>query len=365
MYRKKRSFRGHVFSVRKGTLYRYVWFLFLCGLCSYFTAQALPVSKFSSSFLLSSITRSVIAFQTPSQTSFQISAYDLLENTILSIKASDIMQKKYAAKYGGFVKQVMPKKQTEKQEDVVMGNVVESDISVEGLRFINTPNVDVSAESLLASPLAFAPQDGSPRVLIVHTHTSEAYAESPNSRSEDKDKNVVAVGKEIKKALQKAGISVVHDTTQNDNPSYNQSYNKALTVIERNLAAYPTIQVVLDIHRDYIKRDDGSLTKPTIKLQNGQKAAQIMFVMGTDSMGLYHPDWRHNLSFSVKIQDRLQKMVPGLCRAINIRTERFNQHATKGSMIIEVGTGVNTIEEAKLSGQLTGEAIAYVLNHVK
>ena len=198
-------------------------------------------------------------------------------------------------------------------------------------------------------------------MLIIHTHTSEAYAESPDARSEDPSKNVVAVGNEIKKALNAAGIGVIHDTTQNDNPSYNQSYKKALSVIEKNLAAHPTIEVVLDIHRDYIKRDDGTLVKPTVVTKNGEKAAQIMFVMGTDSMDLYHPNWRHNLAFATKIQNKLLSTQPGLCRSINIRTERFNQHATKGSMIIEVGTGVNTVEEAKLSGKLTGEAIAAVL----
>ncbi|MBQ9915494.1 MAG: stage II sporulation protein P [Clostridia bacterium] len=330
-------------------------------LLSYSCAKILPENTFSSSLLLRSLTRSVLSFSTPGGTTYRFSPYDLLENTILSIKSSEIMQKKYAAKYGGIIK----RETKAKQEDVRMGNILESDVSAKGISFINTPAVPVDADSLLAQPLAFYPQDGAPRVLIVHTHTSEAYAESPNSRSEDNNKNVVAVGKEIKKALEKKGIGVIHDTTQNDNPSYNQSYTKALSVIEKNLAAYPTLEVVLDIHRDYIKRDDGTLLKPTITTKSGEKAAQIMFVMGTDSMGLYHPNWRHNLAFSAQIQKHLQDTVPGLCRSINIRTERFNQHATKGSMIIEVGTGVNTIEEAKLSGKYAGEAIGDVLKAIK
>ncbi len=360
MHRKRRAYHSG-----NHLLYRGVLLLCFCAVISFFLVRMIPQNAVSSSFLLSRITQTVLSFHTPTETDFRISPYDLLENSILSIKASEIMQKKYAAKSGGFVKREIPKKTDEKAQDIVVDNIVESDMSVQGIKFINTPQVAVSAEELLRSPLYFYPQDGAPRVLIVHTHTSEAYAESPNSRSEDKNQNVVAVGAEIKKALKKAGIGVIHDTTQNDNPSYNKSYTKALSVIERNLAAYPTLEVVLDIHRDYIKRDDDTLAKPTIKLQNGQKAAQVMFVMGTDAMGLYHPEWRHNLAFSAQIQNRLQQTVPGLCRAINIRTERFNQHATKGSMIIEVGTGVNTIEEAKLSGKLLGEAIAYVLTQIK
>ncbi len=310
------------------------------------------------SFLLTSITQSIRAFHISSETSIHFSAYDILEHSILAIKASDDMNKKYAAKYGGI-------KKTEKvniaQNATLPDSVTEIDASTAGIQFINTPGVDVDAKTLLNTPLQFYPQDGAPRVLIVHTHTSEAYADSENSRSENPEYNVVSVGSAIKESLEKAGIGVIHDTTQNDNPSYNQSYKKALAVIENNLSKYPTLEIVLDIHRDYIKRDDGTLVKPTATTKSGQKAAQIMFVMGTDSMGLHHPNWRHNLAFSVQIQDYLQKNVPGLCRSINIRTERFNQHATKGSMIIEVGTGVNTLEEAKLSGKLVGEAIAAVL----
>jgi len=198
-------------------------------------------------------------------------------------------------------------------------------------------------------------------LIIVHTHTSDAYAESSYARNESSGMNVVRVGVAIKDALTSAGIGVIHDTTQNDNPSYNQSYKKALSVIEKNLKEHPTIEIVLDIHRDYIKRDDGTLIKPTTTTKTGEKAAQIMFVMGTDSMDLYHPNWRHNLAFATQIQNRLLSTEPGLCRSINIRTERFNQHATPGSMIIEVGTGANTLEEAVNAGKLTGKAIATVL----
>ncbi len=358
MRRHKRAFHGHVFHLRK----------ILLPLAGSLTAaliiaqlsSKLPFSALSSDFFLDSLSQTVLAFGTETKTTLQFSAYDVLENSILSIKASDVMQKKYAAKYGGIVKQEIKKKAVP-QPDVLMGNVLETDVSSDKITFINTPGVNVDINALLQMPLSFSLPAGQPQVLIVHTHTSEAYAESPNARNESSDMNVVRVGEAIKDALTSAGIGVIHDTTQNDNPSYNQSYKKALSVIEKNLKEHPTIEIVLDIHRDYIKRDDGTLVKPTTTTKAGEKAAQIMFVMGTDSMDLYHPNWRHNLAFATQIQKRLLSTEPGLCRSINIRTERFNQHATPGSMIIEVGTGANTLDEAVNAGKLTGKAIATVL----
>jgi len=312
-----------------------------------------------SSFMLWMMEHAVICADIAEEHTYYTSLYDIVADRVLSIRASSVMRKKYAAFYGGITM-----KKTDKNaeyEKYISENVLEIDASAGGLTFINTPGYPVDAAALLEAPLSFSSPYNGPRVLIVHTHTSEAYAECIDGRSENEKENVVSVGEEIAKSLRKAGIEVIHDKTKNDNPSYNQSYKKAMTVIEKNLEKHPTIEVVLDIHRDYIKRDDGTLVKPTATTQNGQKAAQIMFVVGTDNMGLDHPNWQHNLSFCTKIQNVLNETEPELCRSINIRTERFNQHATKGSMIIEVGTAVNRLEEAKLSGKLIGEAIAKVL----
>lgn len=357
--RRRKRFSSHVLNIRQ-ILYPIICFAGL--MCAAMITPTVSLPTISSERLIQGFSQTILSFRPIQKTSFRFSVYNLLEDSILSIKASEIMQKKYAAKYGGIIKQnIAPKTQI---NDVLMDNVLETDVSTDDITFINTPKVSVDKQTLLNTPLTFSTPNGSPQVLIIHTHTSEAYAESVSARSEDPAYNVVGVGKAIKTELAKAGIGVIHDVTQNDNPSYNQSYKKALTLIEKNVAANPTIEVVLDIHRDYIKRDDGTLVKPTVITKSGEKAAQIMFVMGTDAMDLYHPNWRHNLAFSAQIQAKLQNIQPGLCRSINIRTERFNQHATKGSMIIEVGTGVNTFKEAELSGKIIGTAIADVLkNH--
>ncbi|MBQ3226166.1 MAG: stage II sporulation protein P, partial [Clostridia bacterium] len=142
-------------------------------------------------------------------------------------------------------------------------------------------------------------------------------------------------------------------------------YKKALGVIQKNLDRYPSIEIVLDVHRDYIVRDSGKptelLLKPTLT-EHGKNTAQIMFVVGTDALGLSHPDWKHNLAFAVQLQDTANRLHPNLCRPVNLRTERFNQHMTKGSLIVEVGASANTLAEAISAGKCVGEALASLLS---
>lgn len=358
MRRKKRRFRGRVVTLNLPSVY--MGLCIIAGILSpfLFIQAGISLPQPSAAHLLNAMSHCISGFASETPPSISLNAYTILADSILSIKASESMSKKYAAQYSGVIKKAEAVQPSE-QPAAASESVSEADVSAKGITFINTPGYEVSAADLLTAPLKFSQN---PTVLIVHTHTSEAYAESEGARSRDEDLNVVSVGAAIAEALKKEGIHVIHDKTQNDNPSYNQSYKNTLSVIESNLTAHPEIEIVLDIHRDYIKQESGTLLKPTITDKSGEKAAQIMFVIGTDNMGLYHPEWRHNLAFAVQIQNALNTIQPGLCRSVNIRTERFNQHATPGSMIIEVGTGVNTIQEAKRSGTIIGKGIATVLN---
>ena len=358
--KRKRAFSGHVISLHNAAV-RPVFYIILLLAGALLIGNHAQLATPSSQILLKSLQNGIPSLQTDTVSRLRFSVYDILADSVLSIRASEAMCKKYAARYGGVIKKEAKAPEATPAPEVRYDNVLETNAAAKGITFINSPNYDIDAQTLLAAPLSFSSPYNGPRVLIMHTHTSEAYAESADSRSTDPNMNVVAVGDAMAESIRAAGIEVIHDTTQNDNPSYNQSYKKALALIESNLRAHPTIEVVLDVHRDYIKRDDGTMVKPTFAAADGQKAAQIMFVVGTDAMGLQHPDWRHNLSFAVKIQNELNQTQPGMCRSINLRTERFNQHETKGSMIIEVGTGVNTLEEAKRAGRFAGEAIAKVL----
>ena len=284
--------------------------------------------------------------------------YDLFSEVMPLVKSSDEMMKKYQALYGGVKKE----EQTPKNTGFLEGKQVEEiDMSSGGIAFNNATTYPVNSQTLRNTPLEFS----NPTVLIVHTHTSEAYAESEGARSRDENVNMVRIGTIVKEKLEEAGIKVIHDKTQNDYPAYNGSYNKALGVIQRNIAENSDIQVVLDIHRDYTARTSGDTEiqlKP-VTIVGGKKTSQVMFVVGTDHSGLNHPKWRHNLAFAVKLNDAFNEIAPNVMRPINIRKERFNQHLSLGSLIVEVGSASNSLVESERAGEYIGEAVATVLKN--
>ncbi len=234
-----------------------------------------------------------------------------------------------------------------------------------GLKLNNATQYKVDVDAMCAEELSIKADSDEPQVLVVHTHTTECYdgdeMNGETERNTDDSVNVVAVGNEICAVLEENGIKTVHDTTYHDYPSYQGSYTRALTTIDTQLKNNPSIKVVLDVHRDAFVYSDGSKLTVTCE-ENGESTAQVMIVAGTDSMGLWHDNWRENLKFAAKIQNAAEIMYPGLMRPINLRTERFNEHMTKGSLILEVGSNGNTLDEAKAGGRDIARAIAAVLN---
>lgn len=298
-----------------------------------------------------------IAFAQNTPTFFeQKNIYDYISQVIPLVKSSDEMMKKYEAFYGGVRKESLKKAQT----GFLDGKNYETvDMSKKGIVFNNATTYPLNLEELRNKPLEFS----SPTVLIVHTHTSEGYSQSLDARSTDNTKNVVAIGEIIKERLEAFGIKVIHDTTQNDYPAYNGSYNKALGVIKRNISENPDIQVVLDVHRDYTARTENSVETQLVPAAEvfGKATSQVMLVVGTDNSGLTHPEWKHNLAFAVKINEEVDKISESIMRPINVRKERFNQHMTKGSLIIEVGAASNSLDESKAAAEHIGDAVASVL----
>ncbi len=209
-----------------------------------------------------------------------------------------------------------------------------------------------------------------PKVLIFHTHTTESYIKDlteltnkdiPN-RSTDERYNVVRVGEELAQNLRKKyNIEVIHNGTIHDQPDYNSSYAKSFKTVEQILRSYPSIKVVLDIHRD--GAGDGKLR--TVTKVGDKNAAQCMFVVGTSAYGLSHPDWKENLNLAVKIQEKLNSKYPGLTKPIYISKYRYNQHLSTGALIIEVGGDGNTLDEAIESTKYLAEAINKVLEDIK
>ena len=212
-------------------------------------------------------------------------------------------------------------------------------------------------------------QDG-PTVLIVHTHASEAftqsagleYSETETRRTQNPDYSVVRIGAVITEILQEQGISVIHDTSINDYPTYSGSYNRTLTKIEQWQLKYPSIEMVLDIHRDGATDTAGNLVAHNIT-HDGENMAQVMFVVGTDEGGLTHPTWKENLSLALQLQALLTRSIPDICRDLNLRTERFNQHATTGSLILEFGSAGNTLPEVLRTAEFFAHQLGdYILS---
>ena len=214
-----------------------------------------------------------------------------------------------------------------------------------------------------------AGEDG-PQILILHTHGSESYTPadktgivwSGDHRTTDFRYNVVKIGDEMADVFSEAGISVLHDRTLYDYPEYSGAYDRSLSAINSYLAQYPSIRFVLDIHRDAIEDGEGNQYKVVSALEEtGETAAQMTLVVGSDGGGLTHPDWMENLRLAAALQEQLLTEYPTLMRPILLRNSRYNQHATTGSLLIEVGAAGNSPEEALLAGRLLAQGLVEIL----
>ena len=220
-------------------------------------------------------------------------------------------------------------------------------------------SIDLAKELTQAPAVKIQTNTNAPQVLIYHTHTTEAY--DCTSRSTDLTKSVCAVGDKIAEQLQAVGIGVLHDKTVHDYPAYDGSYDRSIVTMQNDIKKYPGIQVTLDIHRDAMHRDDGTMLKTT-SVVGGRKAAQLMVLAGCDDDGtLGFPNWECNLRLALRLQKALSEDAPGLARPIDFCARRYNENVTKGSLLIEIGTDANTLDEAEYSGSLLGKSLARVL----
>lgn len=201
-------------------------------------------------------------------------------------------------------------------------------------------------------------------IVIFHTHSCESYTSSEkypytqtgNFRTTDLKYTVTQVGSELENYLKKYNLNVVHDTSYHDYPSYTGSYTRSLKTVENILQTTPS-DIIIDLHRDAIgSRADYA---PTVKIGDDY-AAQIMFVIGTNEGGLYHPNWNQNLKFAVKVQQKAEEIYPGLFKPMMVTKSRYNQHTGKYANIMEVGATGNTLEQCLTSMKY----LSAVLNEV-
>lgn len=235
----------------------------------------------------------------------------------------------------------------------------------------NTSGYDIDIDSILSAGCPIRLEADKPQILILHTHSSEAYSPAGldkyddlgTNRTLDQNLNVIRIGTELTQIFQDCGLNVIHDTQVFDYPSYTGSYNRSCEAIEKYLAEYPSIKIVIDLHRDALCSD--TVTYKTTATEQGVCASQIMLFVGSDASGLEHPNWRQNLSLAIYLQNAVCQSYPSLMRPITLTKYRYNQHLTPGSMIIEVGSNGNTLQEAlaaiRLFGKTAGPALAELI----
>ena len=229
---------------------------------------------------------------------------------------------------------------------------------------------EIYSESLLAPDFRIeldAPED-EPQILIMHTHTTESYQPDESGyydpeyicRTTDSSRNMAAVGDAMAKVFEKRGIRTYHDVTVHDYPSYNGSYDRSRETVTAILEKYPSIKVVLDVHRDAIERESGEIIAPTAII-DGKSCAQVMIICGCDDGTMGMPECMKNLRTASLFEQHMESRYKGLTRPVLYDYRKYNQDLTTGSLLIEVGGHGNSLEQAVYAGELSAEGIADAL----
>lgn len=234
---------------------------------------------------------------------------------------------------------------------------------------MNTTGKTLDLATLYSSKPELRINNDEPSILIYHTHTSETYVtldvgwypSSFTSRSSDCGQNMVRVGEAMVEELEKAGFNVIHDKTIYDT-SYNGSYQRSRAQVEMYLELYPSIVITLDVHRDALTtNNEQTIIKPVAEV-NGKKAAQIMLIAGREGNTITSfPNWENNLKFATQIQNKMNELYPEVMRPLFHCYRMYNMDVTPNSLLVEVGTHGNTLEEAVYSGTLFGKALSEML----
>lgn len=258
--------------------------------------------------------------------------------------------------------------QTEAGETQIIETTIEGGLAIKNQTGYKTE----IGQLLVNGPGLSLPSEGA-QILVIHTHSSEAYTPagldkyeaSDEGRTEDTQYNIVRVGDELCAALEAAGLNVIHDRGIYDYPSYTGSYTRSAQATAKWLSEYPSIRIVIDVHRDALGAN-GTVYK-TMAEEQGVCASQAMLLIGTDESGLAHSGWRDNLALAVYLQQAVSSAHPTLMRPIQLVPQRYNQHLTPGSMILEVGSSGNTLQEAlaavRLFGASAGSALAALVDN--
>ena len=234
----------------------------------------------------------------------------------------------------------------------------------------NRTELPLDASVLSQGSVHLEELDG-PQILIVHTHGSEAYAQTDGNSYEESDpyrttdcsRNIVRVGEEMATVFRNRGFRVLHDTNLYDYPSYNGSYTRSGAAVEKWLEQYPSIQIVLDVHRDALVGKDGQIYK-LVTEEKGEKVAQVMFVVGSNEAYPGHTHWQDNLALAVRFQQGLTWEYQSLARPIVLRSKTYNQDLLPGALLVEVGGHGNTLNEAIAGARLWADNVSRTLRDI-
>ena len=215
-----------------------------------------------------------------------------------------------------------------------------------GTALIN--NTDYSVSDIMNDSYQKPPSvTDEPYILIYHTHTSEGYSGGGT---------VVDVGNTMAQEFERLGYKTIHLTDVYDKEQFSGAYSRSRAGALEVLEKYPSIKLVFDVHRDSITADDGTVYKP-VTIVDSEECAQVMFVCGTDSKGLVHPNWRENFKFALDVSRIMGKNYAGLSRPVNLRADRFNTHLTDHCFLMEMGSNANTLEQANRAAVYTARSV--------
>lgn len=225
---------------------------------------------------------------------------------------------------------------------------------------------ELSADKLLGKDMKLKGDNSAPQILIFHTHSQEAFADSVPG---DTSTTIVGVGEYLAQLLtEKYNFNVIHNTTTYDlidgKLDRNKAYSLAEPDIQAILDANPSIEVVLDIHRDAMDEQTHLVTDI-----NGKPTARFMFFNGmsrTRKLGnidyLPNPYREDNMSFAFQMQLKAEEYYPGLTRRIYLKGYRYNLHLMPKTLLVEVGAQNNTVEEEKNAMEPLAHMLSMVLN---
>ena len=207
-----------------------------------------------------------------------------------------------------------------------------------------------------------------PAVLIYHTHSSETYelldrgyyTKERSSLSENPKENMIRIGEEICRVLEKNGYKTIHDKTVYDK-DYSGAYDRSLEGVRSILKENPSVQVVLDVHRGTIYQKDGSRIK-TITEAEGKKVAQLQIISGCEDGNVTDfPNWERNFTFALNLQKKIAESNPGLVRPLLLCSRKYNMHLIPCALQLEIGTDANTLSEAVFSARFFAQSLSELL----